>query len=166
MIYFIECRVRHVQYVKIGYSKDPENRMKQLQTGNPLKLKLLGYIPGDLSQEALFHAYFKATRLPDSEWFKVRKEGRMFFGLKVLTNDLTEKLAEFCIGKLINLESFISLSLVAELSMRRRKHTKKGYAKILSTSDKNYVLMQKLTERLSSLMPSKGFEEFLNTDIS
>lgn len=65
MIYFIQAN----EYIKIGYSKDPQTRLKELQTGNPIKLKLLFTIPGSFEHEKSFHEIFHAQRAK-GEWFR------------------------------------------------------------------------------------------------
>jgi hypothetical protein len=58
--------------VKIGWTKDrPEERMKQLQTGNPNKLYLIGLYPTDKKEmEKILHDRFKKYRIdPCGEWF-------------------------------------------------------------------------------------------------
>ena len=48
MVYFITDG----ENIKIGYTKGkPENRLKQLNTGNDKKLFLLGYIQGNKDKE-------------------------------------------------------------------------------------------------------------------
>lgn len=64
MIYFIKGG----GFVKIGYSKNPRARLKELQTGNPNKLKLLATMPGTYSTEATLHEMFKSQRA-HGEWF-------------------------------------------------------------------------------------------------
>lgn len=65
MIYFIKAK----NYVKIGVSKNPVQRLKELQTANPIKLKLLGTIEGNFSTEAALHRMF----------YKWKKTGEWFF---------------------------------------------------------------------------------------
>lgn len=65
MIYFIQAG----KYVKIGYSKDPSQRLKELQTSNPVKLKLLAILPGWYTTEAEFHRVFARFRV-NREWFR------------------------------------------------------------------------------------------------
>lgn len=48
--------------VKIGYSKNPQKRLKQLQTGQPNKLKLLHTWEGDKLAEKKDSLYFKTTQ--------------------------------------------------------------------------------------------------------
>lgn len=73
-VYFIKCnpninRFANADcYVKIGKSHSIEtikNRFTALQTGNPFKLTLLGYVEGD---EKYFHNYFSEFRI-NGEWF-------------------------------------------------------------------------------------------------
>ena len=55
--------------IKIGFTSDqPESRMADLQTGNPNKLKLIGYILGDRSVEYWLHTKFNRYR-KTGEWF-------------------------------------------------------------------------------------------------
>lgn len=61
--------------VKIGVSDFPENRLRQLQTGNPLQLRLVATFEGDgrdqvLGWEELVHKLFSDKRL-SGEWFDV-----------------------------------------------------------------------------------------------
>ena len=54
--------------IKIGRSKDPQKRLKQLQTGNPNRLKLIASFDGLGWQEKLIHERLKSYRLK-GEWF-------------------------------------------------------------------------------------------------
>jgi hypothetical protein len=57
--------------VKIGYSTDVAERLKDLQTGHPDTLVCLDFFPGSPAMEALIHKDLKAYRLrPNGEWFK------------------------------------------------------------------------------------------------
>ena len=55
--------------VKIGFSKNPEIRIKELQTGYPDTLKILCLIPGNEQTEKRFHKQFDNYRL-NGEWFE------------------------------------------------------------------------------------------------
>ena len=56
-------------FIKIGYTAgNAERRMAQLQTGQPLKLKLLGTIPGEREGEIGLHREFEEFRI-NGEWF-------------------------------------------------------------------------------------------------
>lgn len=63
-IYFIQSG----DYVKIGYSKNPEKRLKSLQTGNQAPLKLLLVLDGGTDKEAELHERFAELR-SRGEWF-------------------------------------------------------------------------------------------------
>lgn len=67
MVYFITDG----EYIKIGYTKrKPDNRLKQLNTGNNKKLYLLGYIQGDKKKEKELHLKFNKYRIrQNGEWF-------------------------------------------------------------------------------------------------
>lgn len=68
-IYFIVCD--EPRAVKIGFTKKhPRQRLKQLQTGNPSKLWLLGWYPGSQGQEQELHRQMSAYRM-SGEWFRI-----------------------------------------------------------------------------------------------
>lgn len=80
---------RHDDYLqpahcKIGYSKDPEARLKQLQTGHPIRLGLEGwfYTPNENTareEERKLHATFAHLRLRNNaEWFVFNDELKDF----------------------------------------------------------------------------------------
>ena len=54
--------------IKIGRSKDPQKRLKQLQTGNPNKLKLIAFFEGEGWKEKIIHEKLRRYRLK-GEWF-------------------------------------------------------------------------------------------------
>lgn len=54
--------------IKIGRSKNPQKRLKQLQTGNPNKLKLIAEFKGEGWKEKILHERLSAYRL-NGEWF-------------------------------------------------------------------------------------------------
>jgi len=68
-IYFI----RAGNFIKIGYAVDPYSRLKQLQTGNPQKLELVGYVEGDYETEAHIHSLFADFRVK-GEWFELNTD--------------------------------------------------------------------------------------------
>ncbi len=55
--------------IKIGYSRDPEQRLKSIQTGYPDTVKILLIIPGTEKAEKALHEQFEKSRLR-GEWFK------------------------------------------------------------------------------------------------
>lgn len=79
-VYFIESG----DFIKIGHSKDPEFRRKEMQGGNPIKLIGLGKIPceckgGKLSrgrhcdQASILHGLFRNNKIAYlhslNEWY-------------------------------------------------------------------------------------------------
>tara|TARA_B100000212_G_C27355295_1_gene525577 strand:+ start:1167 stop:1463 length:297 start_codon:yes stop_codon:yes gene_type:complete len=54
--------------IKIGRSKNPSKRLKQLQTGNPNKLKLIASFKEMGWREKLIHENLKQFR-KEGEWF-------------------------------------------------------------------------------------------------
>lgn len=55
--------------VKIGISKNPKKRLRQLQTGHPKKLSILATFPGAADEEMQFHGRFRPHHL-QGEWFR------------------------------------------------------------------------------------------------
>lgn len=57
--------------VKVGRSKHPEQRLKQLQTGSPHPLRLILHVPGQGSMERVLHQRMRDRRTRRSgEWFE------------------------------------------------------------------------------------------------
>lgn len=76
MIYLITCN--KTNSCKIGYSLSPENRLAQLQTGNPFSLELVATTEGGIEKERELHNFFKQYRL-SGEWFDYNREIKQFF---------------------------------------------------------------------------------------
>ena len=74
-VYFIEAV--GTDKIKIGVSKEPEERLKQLSTGSVVPLKLLGKVPGDAKTEKELQSKFDHFR-HDKEWFFASKELREY----------------------------------------------------------------------------------------
>lgn len=55
--------------VKIGYSKNPDKRVKALQTGSPESVEIVFSIPGTMAQEKRLHRLLGSDR-HRNEWFK------------------------------------------------------------------------------------------------
>lgn len=65
-VYFI----RSGNYIKIGYADSPRRRLKELQTGNPEKLDLMGTVPGGTARERELHELFCDFHVK-GEWFQL-----------------------------------------------------------------------------------------------
>ena len=74
-IYFIEAV--GLSRIKIGFSKKPLDRLKQLQTGSPTELSLIATIPGAQELEKELHDRFKAS-LSSKEWFHLTPDLKKF----------------------------------------------------------------------------------------
>ena len=59
---------------KIGKSKDVNDRVKQLQTGNPDKLYVYRTVEGYTSEENEIHKMLNHLRIDKSEWFYLNKQ--------------------------------------------------------------------------------------------
>lgn len=76
-IYVIKCMNIEAQ-VKIGVSKHPEKRLKDLQTSNPYKLKLIGKHKAQ-SEKAAYAIEKKTHKV----FKKYRRSGEWFFNAPV-----------------------------------------------------------------------------------
>jgi hypothetical protein len=65
-VYVVQCGEFH----KIGYSGFPHQRVKSIQTDNPLPVTLIGVIRGSPSTEAEWHKLFSGQRIR-GEWFRL-----------------------------------------------------------------------------------------------
>lgn len=63
-VYFLRC----ADLVKIGFSREPDVRARNLGTMSPLGLEMVGLHPGTLQDEAMLHEMFASRRL-HGEWF-------------------------------------------------------------------------------------------------
>jgi predicted GIY-YIG superfamily endonuclease len=74
-LYIMQCN----NYIKIGVSKNPERRIKSLQTGNPYKIKLILAIEDSAAYdlEYQFHKYYEKEKSV-GEWFEINDNIRNF----------------------------------------------------------------------------------------
>jgi hypothetical protein len=68
-VYFIQSG----EFVKIGKTRDPKSRLRELQVGNPERLRILCVIPGGEEVEKEFHRKFNHLRR-GGEWFIYTQE--------------------------------------------------------------------------------------------
>lgn len=67
-LYFIQAK--NTGMIKIGRSKHPERRLKQLQTGNSDQLKLIAVFKGMGWRESYLHDYLRKWKVrSNGEWF-------------------------------------------------------------------------------------------------
>jgi len=55
--------------IKIGFSKDPQRRLTELQANQAPPLRLLATLPGGREEEARLHRLFAEHRHEGTEWF-------------------------------------------------------------------------------------------------
>lgn len=67
-VYFVTCREANA--VKIGSSLEPHGRLREIQLGCPIKLKLEAMLPGSHAEEHALHARFADDRI-HGEWFRL-----------------------------------------------------------------------------------------------
>lgn len=72
-VYFMYC----AGSIKIGYSRNPAERLRALSSMIPLEVHLLFILPGDRAEERRLHERFAAERL-SGEWFKLSDRLRLF----------------------------------------------------------------------------------------
>jgi hypothetical protein len=91
MIYFLSAP--SVNLAKIGFSVEPEGRIKSLRLLSPVPLEIIGMIPGDFEQERALHARFLHLR-SHGEWFHATAELRDFVSVETLSFLWAEASAE------------------------------------------------------------------------
>lgn len=64
-VYFLECG----DFVKIGFSKKPDDRFHSLKVSLPFKIKYVRQISGNIRDEKKLHLRFKKWHVK-GEWFK------------------------------------------------------------------------------------------------
>jgi hypothetical protein len=69
--YLIQCETTGL--VKIGFSNDPNDRLRTLRIGSPTKLAIRGVLGGGRDMEATLHARF-AHRRSHGEWYALTPE--------------------------------------------------------------------------------------------
>jgi hypothetical protein len=68
-VYFVQTpTVDGMVAVKIGIARNPHARIRELQCGNPCKMRLVAYVAGDDRLERRLHATFDSIGLR-GEWF-------------------------------------------------------------------------------------------------
>lgn len=70
-VYFIEAV--GLSRVKIGFSEDPESRLRQLLTGSPVTLRIFAKMPGSQIMEKEIHSRFRHLKV-ENEWFHFTDE--------------------------------------------------------------------------------------------
>lgn len=76
MIYLIVCE--KTKTCKIGYSVNPQSRIKQIQACNPYDLSLRCVIDGEMHEERMLHKKFSIYSL-GREWYSYESEIEEYF---------------------------------------------------------------------------------------
>jgi len=94
-IYFLEDIENKI--VKIGFSKDPETRLKTLQGSYPFPTRVLGLTYGNITRENEIHKYFETFRVRSrSEWFYLTDEVREMISVIIIPeSELIQSVARF-----------------------------------------------------------------------
>lgn len=79
MVYLI----RSGKFIKIGMTTDIRRRIETLQIGNPIKLVLVGLIPGGTRAERHFQDRF-GEGLHRGEWFKITPDLKAFIDQELI----------------------------------------------------------------------------------
>lgn len=80
-VYFFQCG----ENVKIGFSRNWERRLKEIQTSAPLPIKVLRVQKGTEAGEAALHARFRSLHV-HLEWFRYDGELKRMLQRKVATD--------------------------------------------------------------------------------
>lgn len=83
-VYLIACQ--GINRVKIGYSADPNKRLKELSTGAPGQLVLLATWRGTQKHEAMLHKHLDKYR-SQLEWFEIDAHLAMQHVTKMMAGD-------------------------------------------------------------------------------
>lgn len=85
-IYFVRVQ----DFVKIGFTVDPQKRLLELQTASPFSLELLCQHEGNRNKEAELHRRFAKYRVrPDGEWFHLDQEVKNYIAKQNITTSST-----------------------------------------------------------------------------
>jgi len=84
--------------IKIGFSVEPQGRLKELQTGSPGKLELLQTWPGTRYDEKRIHRFLKKNRV-HGEWFQVDYDRAAYVIHTVTTYDPDDDV-DLCLAQL------------------------------------------------------------------
>lgn len=60
--------IRMSEFIKIGYSRNPINRIRGLQEYSPAEIEVLSVKPGSMADERALHSRFRGSR-SRGEWF-------------------------------------------------------------------------------------------------
>lgn len=84
-IYFVLAE--EVNRVKIGYADDAKKRLRELQIGSPVLLKLMAVFKGKtIEDEAFLHTVFDDYRV-HGEWFEFSQEIRNYLNRTLSSSD-------------------------------------------------------------------------------
>src|SRR5438046_422207 len=78
-IYFIQAKPSG--RIKIGFATNPRSRLRDIQCGNPEKLKLVGWLYGDRTKEHSLHWRFAEYKIK-GEWFSPEPSLLDFIAIK------------------------------------------------------------------------------------
>ena len=84
-VYFIKSK----NSVKIGISNNPNQRLKNLQTANPNKLHIIGYVNGDICKEKKIQADLRKYSI-SGEWFKYCNKVKEYIDKTIKTERTTK----------------------------------------------------------------------------
>lgn len=69
-VYFIGTKLERGRLIKVGYSRDPNARLRTLQTSHGEKLTIFATVAGGKDMEAKYHRRWR-TRRREGEWFTI-----------------------------------------------------------------------------------------------
>ena len=144
MVYFI----RQGEFIKIGFTESPLNRLSQLQTANPTNLEVLLIIDGERDLEAKYHELFK-DHAHRGEWFfdcphiqehisiNMQDDLRPFYGLAASSIDPSkQKLKGLRIERNMSLKQVGDLMDVSKQSVREAEDRERDGSITLKTMER------------------------------
>lgn len=121
-VYFVTTENKGNTPIKIGVSATPESRLKELQTGNPFKLKIIKKVPcltkgAAFALESSLHEMTKATnKKMIGEWFKIYQPIDSLIGMCLKRMSKNRE-------NVVDNDKFIE---IAEKALARRRKSRKN----------------------------------------
>lgn len=164
-VYLIQSGDMKISPVKVGFSKNPEARLKQLQTGNPVVLKLIMKIKCDSEK----HARNLEKSLHDMlgtqnvylEWYKLKKTHIMKM-LTAFSNDEDFDQVQHC----ENLNHYSSMP--GDISIKRRyknllRHVKQMETALIRRKNGARIMRKYISEK--SGMNDMDIKSLINEEL-
>lgn len=151
MVYFITYE-NLPQFVKIGYTDDMAQRVRQYSTYNPSPVVVLKTEDGGREEEKLFHKRFSQYRT-NGEWFFLTNEIKDY----IYADKLTRKAMSILPGKITELKGKSGYYVQVSVPNHLRKKTgrsalvKKAGNTIEEAMENEFSLVYEMLERIDKM---------------